>query len=123
MNFDNTEFTCQRCGEDFTANWNMTPGVTVTCSHCGVEWNTDYEEDDDSITGPWLTEIVGVELSDREVNYLRCCPDALRLLKSYHDIQATMGEPMGIDCSFHNRRMEELEAEAVRREKEMEDGQ
>lgn len=62
-------------------------------------------------------------LDSYETEQIAKSPEALTVLIDYHDMQATMGEAMGYDCSFHDNRMVELsalrlEAEAARAARE-----
>lgn len=45
-----------------------------------------------------------------ELAYMLSHPEAVQSAIDYHDMQATMGEPMGYDCSFHNDRIKVLKA-------------
>jgi len=42
--------------------------------------------------------------SEQELAALVQRPEFWTLIAGYHDIQATMGEPMGYDCTYHNQR-------------------
>jgi hypothetical protein len=45
---------CLVCEESFDAEWTF--GDNVTCTHCGAEMATDYEElVDEGTMGPWPT--------------------------------------------------------------------
>lgn len=48
-------FECMKCDKDFTAEWNF--GDDVTCTHCNIRFETDYDtNEDDDINGPWLVQ-------------------------------------------------------------------
>lgn len=49
-------------------------------------------------------------LSEYELKAIAESPEALTALIDYHDHQGTMGEAMGYDVSFHDKRVEELTA-------------
>ena len=49
------EFSCRECMKDFDCVWTF--GEVVRCPHCKIEWETDWDTDDeDNIYGPWLGE-------------------------------------------------------------------
>jgi hypothetical protein len=48
---------CLACDESFDAEWTF--GDHVTCTHCGAEMTTDYEEfGDGDLIGPWPTMVI-----------------------------------------------------------------
>lgn len=47
-------------------------------------------------------------LTEEEIDYLTTTPDGLSAAMDYHDLQMTQGEPMGFDCSYHQKRYDEL---------------
>jgi len=57
-----------------------------------------------------------MELTSNEIEFLSKSPDALRIVREYHDLRICEGEAMGFDCSFHHKRMDELKAESDRLE-------
>lgn len=61
-----------------------------------------------------------MKLTEKEIEWLSTSPQGLRVAAEYHDLQATQGEPMGFNCSGHNRRHDELLTEAARIETEWE---
>lgn len=56
------------------------------------------------------------ELSEDELKICSTTPDVLVAIADYHDLQATMAAPMGMNDSaaWHERRAEELRTEARR---------
>lgn len=54
-----TEFECKTemggCGESFSTDFPY--GDPVKCPNCGIEWETDMEESDDSLYA-WITRKV-----------------------------------------------------------------
>ena len=61
-----------------------------------------------------------VKLTEEERKACETLPDVLVAIADYHDSQATMAAPMGFDESveWHEKRAEELRAEARRIESE-----
>jgi len=55
-------------------------------------------------------------LSEQEIEHILSSPDGLRVVAEYHDLQMTMGQPMGFSCSDHQARYDELITEAKRLE-------
>ena len=52
-----------------------------------------------------------ITLTENEIKYLATSPDGLSAAMDYHDMQMTQGEPMGFDCSEHQKRYDELKRE------------
>ena len=61
-----------------------------------------------------------ITLTESEIKHLATSPDGLTAAMDYHDLQMTQGEPMGFDCSAHQKRYDELKAERDRLKDEWE---
>lgn len=49
-----------------------------------------------------------LKFTEHEIQWLGESIEALQIVIDYHDVQITMGEPMGYDCSYHIERIVEL---------------
>jgi hypothetical protein len=58
------------------------------------------------------TRLVGrpITLTEAEIKHIATTPSGLEVAMDYHDLQMTMGEPMGFDCSGNQKRYDELKA-------------
>lgn len=61
-----------------------------------------------------------VALTENEIKHISSCPSGLSVVMDYHDLQMTLGEPMGFDCSANQKRYDELKVERDRIRKEWE---
>ena len=53
------DFDCRACGGPFVCRryfWDHV-GQSVRCPHCGAAWETDWDEGDDGVIGPWLYKV------------------------------------------------------------------
>lgn len=48
-------FTCKRCEREWEDR-EYSFGEAVTCPECKTVWQTDYDEGEDGLIGPWLTQ-------------------------------------------------------------------
>lgn len=71
-------------------------------------------------------EIIMIEFTKQEIEYLQRNPEALRLAAHYHEIEATMGSPVSEDpeglIMFHEVRKVQLIKQADIEEKLLEAG-
>ncbi len=54
------------------------------------------------------------KLTDSEIKYIQESPYGLEIVMDYHDTQMCEGMAMGFDCSFHQKRYDELKEERDR---------
>ena len=65
-----------------------------------------------------MTDEAVIKFTEHEIKAMAESPEILRELSEYHEFQITMADSMGFGYSYHEKRKDELSAEADRIEAE-----